>query len=757
MEDASQEEKQNFLRENILNKGYNVNEFVDFLRTKKGEEGEDISNWSMVDLYEVVQEFVSKNSAPTETKPQLSQSNTYNPKPTNNLPKPPTKRTGSIPNTNAMSTLTDEDFGIITPEFLKCQKSETTELSKYNDIQIIVNDPQKVNNGFFSKTFINFLITTNPLNITVRRKHADFVWLRERLSIIFNLNVLPRLPKKGKVNEDKHINKRMRNLERFLNYLVKDPLIKNSNILYDFLSIEKEDEFEKRKKKIYNRMKTPIELKDVKTCDGKIRINVTSNKEVYLDNIKNNAAFNETCLKKFNENFKTLKTEMNTVISRILSFGPLFDKLIKISTTYLDNNVIIESYNQMKRIFDTCAELFKKQKAFFLNEVKEYLKLLSGNYHHMRELHQIIEVQKNNYTKLSKSLISKKTDLFKKGDTNSWQLDPKEKSKINEFFSDRIASYKRICYKDTINAIQVKEKYGYHLNKIISEYQRLRNINTIENKKKVIEFSKKESEIVNEYFKIMSEIIEIMEKCEVTSDKDEIEMEQKIQPIEENNNVEEKNISTEEIENKNEENKNEIIEEKKEENKNEIIEENKGPTPENNINKKEEYKEPAPTPGPKIYEKEEEKKEENQEKNDEEKQEKIDEEKENKVKDENKEEKNKEEIEEKKEEEKKEEEKKEEEKKEEEKKEEEKKEETLTIKTEEKVEEKTGIKTEIKTEENTEIKTEIKTEEKTEIKAEEKTEIKGEEKTEIKTEEKPEIKKLENTPENQEKSKKIYI
>ena len=61
-------------------------------------------------------------------------------------------------------------------------------------------------------------------------------------------------------------------------------------------------------------------------------------------------------------------------------------------------------------------------------------------------------------------------------------------------------------------------------------------------------------------------------------------------------------------------------------------------------------------------------------------------------------------------------------------------------------------------EENTEIKTENKTEEKTEIKTEEKTEIKSEEKTEIKSEEKPEIKKLENTPENQEKSKKkIYI
>ena len=64
------------------------------------------------------------------------------------------------------------------------------------------------------------------------------------------MNFLPRLPKKGKVNEDKHINKRMRNLERFLVYLAKDPLIKNSHIFFDFLTIEKDLDFEKRKKYI---------------------------------------------------------------------------------------------------------------------------------------------------------------------------------------------------------------------------------------------------------------------------------------------------------------------------------------------------------------------------------------------------------------------------------------------------------------------------------------------------------------------------
>ena len=402
--EESQEHKQNFLRENILEKGYDVNQFVSFLKSKKGEAGSDISNWSMNDLYEVVQEFIKNNAPQDESQSQQNQTQAQT-QTRNNNDNILNKSLTTNP-TNPIK-LTDEDYGLVIPEYVECIKSETTELSKYDKIEITVKDPQRINNGFFSKAFINFLITTNPINANVRRKHSDFVWLKERLSIIFNLNVLPRLPKKGKVNEDKHINKRMRNLERFLVYLAKDPLIKNSQILFDFLTIEDDADFAKRKK-IYNRMKTPTELKDIKTIDGKIKVMITPQKEKFLENIKNNASFNETALKKFNQNFKILKTEMNTAISRILSFNPLFDKLIKISSTYLDNNIIIESYNQMKNIFNSWADTLKKQNTFFLNDVKEYLKLLSGNYHHIRDIVQVVEAQKNNYNKMSKNLISKK-------------------------------------------------------------------------------------------------------------------------------------------------------------------------------------------------------------------------------------------------------------------------------------------------------------------------------------------------------------
>jgi hypothetical protein len=44
------QQKQNFLRTNILEKGYDGNQFVEFLTKKKGPEGADISSWTLHDL-----------------------------------------------------------------------------------------------------------------------------------------------------------------------------------------------------------------------------------------------------------------------------------------------------------------------------------------------------------------------------------------------------------------------------------------------------------------------------------------------------------------------------------------------------------------------------------------------------------------------------------------------------------------------------------------------------------------------------------
>ena len=535
MQEQEMEEKQNYLRENILNKGYDANEFVQFLQSKKGEAASDISNWSMRDLHLVVQEFIAIHTKENNTNTQSQPLNTQNDSNNNNINNSDNQGSNAqsdfqiIENNSVTSNennnnnkkdksnssnieQTDENFGIIIPQFIDCKKAEINKFNNQDNLQITVTDPQKINNGFFSKTYVNFLISTNPLNIKVRRKHYDFVWLRERLSIIYNLNVLPRLPKKGKVNGDTHIKKRMKNLERFLNYLLKDNLIKNSEIFYDFLTIEKDEELEK-KKKIYNKLKTPTEFKDIQSMDGKLKIEVTPESETLFDKIRNNSIFNETVLKQINDHFKLLQFEMDNIITRTGSFFPLFDKLIKIRRTYLPNNIILESYKQLKNIFGSWSEMLKKQKNFFINDVKEYLKVLGGHYRHMKELCETVEEQKNYYKKISKNLISKKMDLYERYDSNDWQLDPQDKKKVKTLVKDKLLAYQKICYNSTCDTIKLKEKYGYQLNKIISEYERLKSIVNIENRQKVMDFTKTQSNISSDNIIIMGKIIGIMDDC----------------------------------------------------------------------------------------------------------------------------------------------------------------------------------------------------------------------------------------------------
>ena len=547
MEEKDQEEKQKYLRQNILDKGYDANDFIAFLESKKGEGASDISNWSKIDLYAVVQEYIlvhtkdNTNSKPkTEPSNNNTNTNTSNNNINNNIEPKKENNNNNDKNSKILNdyeiiedksviknemindkkekinsknfVANDENFGMIVPDFIICQKAETNALNNQDNLEITVSDPQKVDNGFFSKAYINFLISTNPLNFKVRRKHADFVWLRERLSIIFNLNVLPRLPRKGKVNGDNHIKKRMRNLERFLNYLLKDNLVKNSKIFYDFLTLEKDDDFEKQKK-IYNKLKSPTEIREVKTLDGKLKIQVTEQSEKYFNKIKSNAALNETVLKQINDTFKLLKLEMNATITRISSFFPMFDKLIKIRKSYLPNNILSQSYMQLKNIFTSWVDILKKQNNFFLKDVKEYLKLLGGNYHHMKELTELVDEQKNYYRKISRNLIAKKIDLYDNRDAADWQLDAQDKKNVKNLVKDKLTAYKKICHNSTVDAIKLKEKYGYQLNKIISEHERLRSIANVENRQKLIDFTRIQSKISSDHIILMGKIIGIMDDC----------------------------------------------------------------------------------------------------------------------------------------------------------------------------------------------------------------------------------------------------
>ena len=61
----------------------------------------------------------------------------------------------------------------------------------------------------------------------------------------------------------------MRFLEKFLDALSSNPLIKNSKVFQDFLSIENENDFTNFKKDM-TKLKTPVKLNEFKSVSGEV-------------------------------------------------------------------------------------------------------------------------------------------------------------------------------------------------------------------------------------------------------------------------------------------------------------------------------------------------------------------------------------------------------------------------------------------------------------------------------------------------------
>ena len=654
----SQEEKQIFLRQNILDKGYDTNTFVEFMMNKKGgEEGADVSNWSMSELKIVVREFISlqeksknkpsllntyrnitdplrqgqpkipkvdnfngnannnqgsnqKNSSMTDffvnqnaqnstnqflynninnqnnitfnnanlqqlqqlqylqqylalmnaqQNPQFQnqllqlqqamnlqknttvnnvnnvnnitfpnfnqinpnlQANIINPQHQNNQSTTPTEKEEDTSNENQQSDSNANDskdsleqsvkYGIVTNNYEDTKSLDNTPLGAEENAIIQVTSPEKIEGGFFSKSYVTYLITTNPLNLKVRRRYSDFEWFRQMLQNLYNYNVIPSTPKKSKIGIDKFgdpfLQKRMRTLEKFLNYTLKNPVLKSSQILYDFISIEKDADFQKKKKE-YEKIKPSTNINDFQMPNGSANVQLSSKKMILFENIKDNINLNETLLTKLNDNLKALKLQLDNLCTKVDEIVQNWDDLCQNSVKYFDGDEIAKTYEYMHNLFKNWSDCLKSHGNLIHIDIREHFKYTKNNFRSMKDLVTLVETNRNTYNKNERSLMNKKEELFKKGDTNKWELNSDDKNISGNLISDKPNALIKILPKDTNNVINMKKSYGFYLNRIIEEYERFREINSDLHKKIMIRTCIKLIEIYGDYQKAITDIM----------------------------------------------------------------------------------------------------------------------------------------------------------------------------------------------------------------------------------------------------------
>ena len=544
-------EKQNLIREEIINKGFDSIEFIEYLIQCKGPGGENINSWSVPDLKNAISYFITLNKEKSKNKNNLenkiekkvnkeekkeeeNKEEKKEEKPTSSItplnkndknyenksemPAPLAPQEKNLSESVLMNIIdiknnlfTDSskkiekiDYGLQTPDSLDCRPIDKTDLSGHEEIYIKIGFPEKISGGFFGRDSVSFTITAIPLGFVVKRNYFDFEWLSNILMKLYNGNFIPSVPQlfmyQRKGNDDIFFKELIRNLEKFINYLLLDPIIKNSQIFYDFLCIENESEF-KKKQKEYENITPSNDIQNYQSINGKIDINITEEAEKKFNIIKNFSNEKEKLFRQINYNLNTIEDDFSNIIKKLNDTSLIWEKLCNLNEKYYknENNLQEEIYKQLKNIFNALEKFLKKENDLLKIDIKENFYFFSNNLNNFNQLFKKVDEFKRIYSKEEKDLVSLKNDLF-------------NKVNIGKDQSDKNVDLSKLLPRNTEATLEMKKNYGFYLNRAITEYERIKKIDNDMFKERIITSYKSQYDIINKFQGEMKEFISTIDE-----------------------------------------------------------------------------------------------------------------------------------------------------------------------------------------------------------------------------------------------------
>lgn len=420
------EYKQQYLRSEIIDQGYNPDDFSEFMSNKRENEELNLELWSFKDLKNVVEEYKLKIGQILEQQNNLQLEN-------NNIKKE-IEENNDNKNQIIDKTITfPKDAFEEYEHIIKTVKLKENEISNNNDINIKISNPIKINPGFFSSSYYQYTVQTNPLGYKVVRKLSDFSFIQEIIPL-FNASVFnPPLPNFEFGLKD-FSPKKMLLLENYMNSLMENKFFRTLPIIYEFLTLSQEDWNKKRIEK-YNKMKV-LSLEEIPTLEGEFHILINKINDEKGMKIKDE-------IEEKNSNFDELNIALDEILELLdkisLSFKKLSKAFLDLNKVYKNNNTLFDFFKRLSSLSKVISRNYLKEKDFFENEFKYFFNNLNK--------------ENNSFSKKCEELRIVKDDY------------------INKF--EKMKKNKNKSEKDLNSFYNLRKDYGLELLMVLNEYENL--------------------------------------------------------------------------------------------------------------------------------------------------------------------------------------------------------------------------------------------------------------------------------------------
>ena len=283
--EAIVKKKQQFLRDEIIDKGYDAGLFVEYITSVK-EGGEDIDVWSFDELSDLVKKFqATHDEGECDNNGKYVEDEEVDIEQTTSRLRESTKQfmmdlSGGIeslvkkqetveepkeeeeqeqkkdPKQLNMEELIkrsirEQRLNIDFDQKVTCSKLPSNNIGNLPKLKSYIILERMVKGGLFSKSYVSYTIHTTSLGVDVERRYSEFDWLRSVLLRDYPGVYIPPIARKQIQNfETEFLENRYDSLNKFIQTLSQHSILKHSPHYEAFVNLEDQSKFEKARKKI---------------------------------------------------------------------------------------------------------------------------------------------------------------------------------------------------------------------------------------------------------------------------------------------------------------------------------------------------------------------------------------------------------------------------------------------------------------------------------------------------------------------------
>ena len=443
-------EKQKYINDNIISKGYNLDDLSHSITIRTGFTINEIS----FDILKKEIDFFIKE--------QIKESSKAN----------KDSKSSSKMQKNELLKL------LYCPEHyqLKTNTQPQNKLIKLNseNIQIhpqITETHKEKSGGILGKkTSYFFTIKCPELNSEVGRTLEDFEFFHKTLTERYPFKYIP--PLFPKIAENKYSHELLkRYLNRFLEYISQRKILRTSPITLEFLELKSDLFFDYKRQLSLNKYYCKYNMQNYITMRGILDIDFVPDQIKEADKIYKKLVATRSIYKNLSTALTKVIKDLNELERHMNQASNAFSALTNYSKESNQNPTLITCYEKLKDIFSQWSLSYNKQKFFFNNNFKEFFDYYNLQIKALSEIEKQRQKIKNDYETNSLELYAKKEKLFSSKKYNSWGLTEKDLKNIENLKNDKESAFKAMLPGMTNVAIAQKAQMASATIIVKKEYE----------------------------------------------------------------------------------------------------------------------------------------------------------------------------------------------------------------------------------------------------------------------------------------------